>query len=360
MSLRAGWPEAPLRYRAWKWTAACVAALAAIWLLYHALTSRGFDWHLAVFSFTHVRLVWLLLALVFIYSTYWGRALRWTVFLRPLKPRPSMRNLLSATLVGFTAINLLGRPGEFVRPYLIAVKEEVPIASQLAAWVLERIADLLMVLLLFGFALIHTGSSTVVAGSKLGWLLAAGGRIAAFLAGFTILLIIAFRHFAQPAHRFLMRVLGFLPASLHLRLEKLSAAFIQGVESTRSDGALLLILLYSALEWLLIVLTYWCLVASFTELNLTFVDLIVFMGFVSIAASIQIPGVGGGVQIMAVLVLTEIFRVRVETASAFAFLIWIITFVAVIPAGLLIAMREGLGWNRLHRLATTESPEMSQ
>lgn len=265
-----------------------------------------------------------------------------------------MRNLLSATLVGFTAISLLGRPGEFVRPYFIAVKEEVSVASQLAAWVLERIADLLMVLLLFGFALAHTGSSAM-AGSKLGWLLAAGGRIAGLLAVSTILLTIGFRHFTQPVRGALRRVLLLLPLSLYVRADKLLGSFLQGVESTRSDGALLLILLYSVLEWLLIVLTYWCLVASFTELNLTIVDLIVFMGFVSIAASIQIPGIGGGVQVMAVLVLTELFHVRLETATTFAFLIWIITFVAVVPAGLIIAIREGLGWGKLRRLAATES-----
>ena len=62
-----------------------------------------------------------------------------------------MRNLLSATVIGFTAITLFGRPGEFVRPYLIALKEKVPVTSQLAAWLLERIFDLLMALLLFGF-----------------------------------------------------------------------------------------------------------------------------------------------------------------------------------------------------------------
>jgi uncharacterized membrane protein YbhN (UPF0104 family) len=150
-------------------------------------------------------------------------------------------------------------------------------------------------------------------------------------------------------------VLLFLPQSLYVRSDKLLGSVIQGVESIRSDRALLLILLYSALEWLLIVLTYWCLAASFTELNLTIVDLLVFMGFVSIAASIQIPGIGGGVQVMAVLVLTELFHVRLETATAFAFLIWIITFVAVTPVGLIIAIREGLGWGKLRHLAATES-----
>ena len=75
------------------------------------------------------------------------------MLLKPLRPHPDMRNLLSATVIGFTAVTLLGRPGEFVRPYLISVKERVPFTSQIAAWVLERIFDLLMALLIFGFAL---------------------------------------------------------------------------------------------------------------------------------------------------------------------------------------------------------------
>ena len=85
-----------------------------------------------------------------------------------------MRNLLSATVIGFTAITLFGRPGEFVRPYLIAVKEQVPVPSQFAAWVLERIFDLLMALLVFGFALTRVQSSGVHVGPTIG--LGAGRR----------------------------------------------------------------------------------------------------------------------------------------------------------------------------------------
>ena len=49
-----------------------------------------------------------------------------------------------------TAIILFGRAGELVRPYLISVKEKVTFSSQLAAWVIERICDLLAALLIFG------------------------------------------------------------------------------------------------------------------------------------------------------------------------------------------------------------------
>jgi hypothetical protein len=65
---------------------------------------------------------------------------------------------------------------------------------------------------------------------------------------------------------------------------------------------------------------------------------------------VQIPGVGGGAQVVAVLVLTELFGVRLERATAFAFFIWIITFVAVVPAGLYLAVLEGLDWRSLRRM----------
>ena len=84
-------------------------------------------------------------------------------FLKPLKAKPSIAIILSATVIGFSAVTLFGRPGEFVRPYLIAMKEGVPVASQIAAWVLERIFDLLMALLVFGFALSHLAATGFMA-----------------------------------------------------------------------------------------------------------------------------------------------------------------------------------------------------
>src|SRR5258708_5188261 len=165
----------------WKWAAAILLAGAAFGLVLGAPPFGGptFRWMLAGSTFAHVHWHWVALSLIPMLGTYWGRALRWAVFLKPLKPHPSMRNLLSATVVGFTAITLFGRPGEFVRPYLIARKEQVPVTSQFAAWVLERIFDLLMALLLFTFALTRVQSSDLHVGPRLSWVIAVGGRVVA-------------------------------------------------------------------------------------------------------------------------------------------------------------------------------------
>jgi glycosyltransferase 2 family protein len=292
-----------------------------------------------------------LLSAVLILATYYGRALRWVIFLKPLKNKPSISNVLTATVIGFSAVTLFGRPGEFVRPYLIAMKEEVPVASQIAAWVLERIFDLLMALLVFGFALSHLAGTGYHAGSRLAWVFATGGRAVGVCAVVILVSLVFLRHFAEAFEQFLLARLSFLSPARLKSVTKLSGSLVRGVESARSDAALVSILLYSILEWALIAACYWCLVQAYSGVfHITFVDVLVLMGFVSFGAVVQIPGIGGGMQVVAVLVLTELFGIRLELATSFAMFVWIITFVVIVPIGLVLALKQGLDWRSLRRI----------
>ena len=333
-------------------------AAGLIWFLYVQLTTHGFDWRLAAHSISRLHGGWLALSLLPIGGTYVVRALRWAVFLKPLKPHPSLRNLLTATLIGFAAITLFGRPGEFVRPYLIARKEGVPATSQFASWLLERIFDLLMALLVFAFALTRVHVSDIQVGPQLAWVLAAGGQIVGVACTAILLFLLSLRHFAEPVRKRLVRALRFLPERRHQKLEHWITTFVQGVDSTRSDGALLAILLYSILEWVLIAACYWCVALAFAGLlHLSLVDVLIFMGFVSFGSVVQIPGIGGGIQVVAVLVLYELFGVRLELATSFALLIWIISFVVVTPLGLVLAFKEGLDWRSLRHISEEASAQ---
>ncbi len=318
-----------IRAQKWKWVTGCL------------LLAAGLAWFLR----------WLLISLIPIFGTYAGRALRWAVFLKPMKAHPSIGNLLSATVIGFTAIALFGRPGEFIRPYLIAIKERVPLTSQFAAWILERIFDLLMALLVFAYALSKVNASGIQVGSKLTWVLAVGGRIVVAACLLLFILLLSFRHLSKPIQRRLTAALRFLPEAYQQKAERLTAAFVQGMESTRSDGALVAVFLYSVLEWALIAASYWCLAQACSGMvQLSIVDVLIFMGFVSFGSIVQIPGIGRGVQVVAVLVLTELFGVQLELATSFAFMTWSITFVAIVPFGLFLALREGLTWHSLRQI----------
>ena len=345
-----------IRRHAWKWASgAVVAAALVVWLLGAHSPLRGFVWNLAAAALARIDWPWLLLSLLMAAASYYGRALRWAVFLRPLKARPSILNLLSATVVGFTAVTLFGRPGELVRPYLIAVKERVPVSSQFAAWFLERIFDLLMALLIFGFALTRVHAAGAHVGPRLAGFLAVGGRLAAIAAVALLAVLLLLRHFAEPIRRRLVAGLRLLPEARFLKFEKLVNAFMQGVESTRSDGAMMLVLMYSVVEWALIAACFECVARSFFGANLSFVDVLVLLGFVSFGAVIQIPGIGGGMQVVSIVVLTELFAVKLEVATAFAMLVWFITFVAVVPVGLGLALKEGLDWHSLRRISRETS-----
>jgi len=344
--------EKNIRRSGWKWAAAGLAALIlAVWLFHLRVPLAAFDWGLAFAVLARLRWQWLIVALIPIFGTYYGRALRWEVFLKPQKARPSMRNLLVATVIGFTAITLFGRAGDFVRPYLIAVKEKVPVTSQIASWFLERVFDLLMASLLLGFALTRVGAEGLHVGVRLAWVLAFGGRIVAAACSAVLLALIGLRQFAEPVRLRLVAASGRLPEKWTRKVEKLLNALFKGVESIRSDGALVLILIYSFLEWILIAACYWCLAQAFVGIiNITIVDVLILMAFISFGGVVQIPGVGGGTQVVAVLVLTELYGTRLELASSFALTLWIITFVAIVPVGLGLAVREGLNWQALRRI----------
>jgi glycosyltransferase 2 family protein len=103
-----------------------VVVFATAALLYYRFRKSPFHWNVFLATFTGVNWVWLSLSILLILFTYVGRALRWKVMLRPLRLNASLWNINSATVIGFTAIFLLGRPGELVRPYLISLKERVP------------------------------------------------------------------------------------------------------------------------------------------------------------------------------------------------------------------------------------------
>ena len=209
---------------------------------------------------------------------------------------------------------------------------------------------------IFAFALTRVQNSDIRVGPKLTWVLSAGGHIVSVACIAILLILLSLRHFAEPLRLRLLAALAFLPQKRLQKAEKFIGALFQGVESMRSDGALLLVLFYSVLEWILIGFCYLCLVHSFGAMvSLSVVDVLILMGFVSFGAIVQIPGIGGGTQVASVLVLTELFGVRLELASALALFIWALTFVAIVPLGLIIALKEGLDWHSLRQIGQEAS-----
>jgi glycosyltransferase 2 family protein len=340
------------RRSTWKWVvlAAALAAFAT-WLIRHRLGEAGFRWDQFAASFARLDARWILTACAGVVLSYYGRALRWRVMIEPLHPGYSVNELFKATAIGFMAVFLLGRPGELVRPYLIANKAQVPLSSQLAAWFVERLWDLLAVLLIFGYTLYKLAYRAAALGPGLRWTLSTGAYVLAALGAVCLVLLVMLARFSGVMRRRLVDALAFLPPAHHDRASRFVAAFLEGAEAVKTRKSVLLIAAYTVLEWVIICSGYVCLFRAYPETAaLSWTDALAFVGFVAFGSLVQIPGLGGGVQLVAVVALTEVFGQTLELATGMAVMMWFISFAAVVPLGLALAFREGLNWHRLKEL----------
>jgi uncharacterized protein (TIRG00374 family) len=340
----------------WGGWAIALAGLLVIVILFR-MRGASFDWGRFVRTLYQVDWVWLAASMLLMLLTYLLRALRWEVMLRPSGRSPGIRKLTYDTVIGFAAATVLGRVGEVVRPYLISISAGVSFSSQMAVWLLERILDLLSILLIFGFALLQASPRRLAVGPELGRALSAGGYLAALFGFVCLILLFVFRNFSGFANQRILGALKVLPEKHHDSGAKLLESLALGLESTRQPRLLLLLVWYTLLLWATIVVSYSCLFHSFRLLgHLSITDAIVILGFIGFGSILQLPGIGGGLQVICILCLTKMYGVPLEIASGIAIIIWLLTFAVAVPFGTLCAIHEGLNWRKIRQL-TASKPE---
>jgi uncharacterized protein (TIRG00374 family) len=302
----------------------------------------------------------LILSIVAIYFCYALRALRWKVFQGNLGPS-RFWPIYSMTLAGFSAVFLLGRAGEPVRPVLLARKEKLPVADMFGIYVLERIFDLASMaviaaigLLLFkSHARVGEQASTLQAAAKTtGTVFSAG-----VLGAITFLVYLRLHGTAL-----LERSLQGWHATHGWRavVARILLGLARGVQAIRSGGELALALFYSAAHWFLVLLVYlWVSHAfgsSLGKINLG--DAMLVLAFTLAGSAVQLPGVGGGAQVATFLAYTAVLGVEKETAAAAAIVLWLISFAACSLAGVPLLLREGFSPGKLREIARQEKEEL--
>ena len=324
--------------------------------------SRGFI-HLADFSGAKLLQTvrganpyYLALSIVAIYGCYALRALRWEVFQRNLG-ESHFWTIYALTLAGFSAVFLLGRAGEPVRPLLLARKEKLPLAGLFGIYVLERLFDAASTAVIAAVGLLlfnahnHVDESTnkfEAAAKATGSFLFAGVLVAAAL------LVYLRLHGTALLER---RLQGWMTAhGWRAKVARVVLGFAGGVQTIRSWGQLALAVMYSAVHWLLVLLVYFWVSHSFGGklATISLSDAMLVMAFTLVGSAVQVPGLGGGSQAGSIIAYTAIFGVEREPAVAAAIVIWLITFAASCFAGVPLLIREGWSLGELRRMAEHE------
>ena len=311
----------------------------------------SFDWNAFGAVYRHVHWGWMSASAALVLGTYTARVLRWQMMIRPLAPAASSWRLFKATAIGFTSVILLGRPGEFVRPWLIARSEGVSFASQMATWFLERVFDLLAILVLFGLGLYAFDPAGRDVQPGIAWLLNIGGGVVGVLAAACLVILgFAGRSKEVVAAR-LSDGLSFLPEPWPSRTRSLAASFSSGMACCQKGSDVLGLLGITAVEWLVIMGGTICFFRAFpATAHMSNLDTVVYLGFVAFGSIVQIPGVGGGVQIAGTVVLSQLFGLPAAEAAGIAVANWLVTWVSILPIGVGLAATEGLRWQSLRRI----------
>lgn len=326
-------------------------------LLWRWAERSDFDWAQFRRTFAEADPIVLLLAVALSASTYFIRAVRWQWMTRPSKPDASLPLIFRDTVIGFAGAVLLGRAGEFVRPLAISRSLRVPFSSQVAVWFLERLMDLIAVLLFFGASLTQVTARTAAkAGPEIQWVIHSGGKFVGLLGLASLVSLIVFRGISPKTAAHLGSKLTRLPKGFAARLQGLIDSFAMGMEATRDLASLAAVFAYTILEWCLIAACGWAVLRAFPATqNLGAWDSLVLLGFASFGSIMQIPGVGGGMQVVSILVLTQLYGVAVEPSTAIATVMWVVMLGLVVPPGILLALQSGFGLRDLRGQASPDA-----
>jgi glycosyltransferase 2 family protein len=268
----------------------------------------------------------------------------------------SLWRLFVAQAIGFTSVVLLGRPGEFVRPWLIAREAKLSFSSQVAVWFFERIYDLLIVILFFGFGLIHLSQQAVLAsaGPQIRFVLASGGTAALSAGVICFGLIFGLRFLSASQRSGLANLANRLPSRLAVRFRGLIENFLEGAAASCDSRLQWWVFFYTLIEWFIIAGCTWSIFQAFeVSRSLEISDILAFVGLVTFGAIVQLPGIGGGYQVASVAVLTQIFGFRLEDASTITLVLWLGNFTTILPIGITLAFREGLSFAKMKQLNET-------
>lgn len=330
-----------------------LVVLAAIAVLgVYAQHRYQFNWHEVITQLSRADWRKICVAMASIYIAYVFRSARWACLLRHSK-KVGPFSLLGTQIIGFTAVALIGRVADPVRPYLVSKKTELPLANQLAVYVVERLFDMGTMALIFSVAMLwiptadivkatsHSGSfSNVQAHPLLASFVARYSGLMLTLLGASFLLVARFS--GESLATFFERSLGSVSKRLGHSIAQKIRAFHTGLGAMQSINDLAAVAALSLGMWLFIAFAYFICCRAFVAapgLATISPQKSVLLMIASGGASLfQLPVIGWFTQIIAVAaVLSAGFGVAKEAATAAAATLLVVTFLCIVPVGLIWA-----------------------
>jgi hypothetical protein len=245
-------------------------------------------------------------------------------------------SLLGTQVIGFTGVALLGRIADPVRPYLVAKKTGLPLSNQVAVYIIERLMDMGSMALIF-CSVILLAPAGALPHPEIVKKFAFGGLTTTALGA---LFLLAVRMAPELVVPYTERIFGRISAKLGTAAGHKIRTFYTGLDTMRGFSDFVAVGALSLLMWALIVLAYMEIIQAFVpEFTLTMCMLLMAWGM--LASTLQLPVVGWFSQIVLVAgAMIRFFNVAPETATACSATLLLVSFLGIVPVGLIWARFE--------------------
>jgi uncharacterized protein (TIRG00374 family) len=280
------------------------------------------------------------IAFACIYVCYVFRSVRWAMLLRHNK-KVGLLSLLGTQVIGFTAVALIGRIADPVRPYLVSKKTGLPISNQIAVYIVERLFDGGAMALIFCSVILLAPAGALPHPEiikKVSY-----GALATTLAGALFLVVV--RLSGGIVASFFERAFGILSKGFGRAAGEKIRTFRTGLDTLRSFSDFAIASSLSLGMWVLISLAYLEITTAFVAspqlAQLTLAKCMLLMASSMAASGFQLPIIGWFTQIGVVAAaMSGFFGVAPEPATACSATLLAVTFLGIIPVGLIWARIE--------------------
>lgn len=338
--------------RSFQLTLGLSVSLACLWWAARDLISDQQARQQFFAAFQTADYLYLPILLAMLVAFYLLKAYRWKLLLTPLGTYDTWRDCFGPMMAGFAMNNILpARAGEFLRVMVFARRTSQPVASVLVTVALERIFDMLSILLFLSIGLMSLPG------------MPDGMRRSALILGAMALVgvggAIVFLLWTQASIRFITWGLTLVrvPVGPRLKISQLLETSATGLASLKSPTRLLVIVGVSLLQWALNGVMMYLALRSF-GVHVPISAAMVLLGVVALGVAVPAsPGFFGVIQLCFTNTL-QIFEVSRPAVLAASIYYHMIQYIPVTLCGLLWLSRSGFRMSE----AQTESenfPEAS-
>lgn len=332
--------------------ALCLLASALLWWF-----GRNLDWREVGHRVSNANPYLLVIAVLVVCSTYIVRAFRWQTLLKPLGPA-RLPDLFAATTIGFSAVFLIGRTGEFVRPFVLPMRDpRVRPSASLVTILVERIYDMMAVALMFAINLIWFRPAVTLEVSF--------GRVR--VVGFAMLaatiLGVIFLAWYRTRSTWLIEILDrrlsrwrFIPRRLTNFVMRILEQLSRALSVLVDVRALAVTIGWTALLWFGIALANFLVMRAF-GLRVGVSETLFVLGWSLVGSLVPTPGGAAGAFHAATAAGFLFLGVEKELAAAVSIILHLVDFGPSILFGVFYVVRGDLSFSRLRTLVSPEDFE---